>query len=71
MELEYKYIFMWQSACFGCIYSKKQRAWAANVPVLQVHEVLQVELSGVLGEIDGVDILKEKTTTTTTGEMRE
>lgn len=61
---------MWQSACFGYIYSQKQRARAADVPVLQVHEVLQVELSGVLGEIDGVDILKEDKTTTT-GEMRE
>lgn len=27
-----------------------------------MHEVLQVELSGVLGEIDGVDILKEEKT---------
>lgn len=29
------------------------------VPVLQVDEVLQVELSGVLGQIDGVHILEE------------
>ena len=50
--------------------SQKQRARAAHVPVLQVHKVLQVELSGVLGEIDGVDILKEEKTTARTGEMR-
>lgn len=28
-----------------------------HIPVLQVDEVLQVELSGVLGQIDGVHIL--------------
>lgn len=33
-----------------------------HVPVLQVDEVLQVEISGVLGQIDGVHILEEKTT---------
>lgn len=34
------------------------------VPVLQVNKVLQVELSGVLSEIDGVHILKEVKMTT-------
>lgn len=29
------------------------------VPVLQVDEVLQVELSGVLGQVDGVHVLQE------------
>lgn len=35
-----------------------------HVPVLQVDEVLQVELSGVLGQIDGVHILEEVKKTT-------
>lgn len=30
-------------------------------PVVQVTEVLQVELSGVLGEVDGVHVLRQKT----------
>lgn len=34
------------------------------VPVLQVNEVLQVELSGVLSKIDGVHVLKEALMTT-------
>lgn len=35
-----------------------------HIPVLQVNEVLQVELSGVLSEIDGVHILEEVKMTT-------
>lgn len=34
------------------------RLWD-HVPVFQVNEVLQVELSGVLGQIDGVHVLED------------
>lgn len=40
------------------------------VPVFQVNKVLQVELSGVLSEIDGVHVLEETTATGKTEEKK-
>lgn len=41
--------------------SKGGRSRSSSSPVLQVDEVLQVELSGVLAQVDGVHILQEAT----------
>lgn len=41
---------------------KRRSSRSSSSPVLQVDEVLQVELSGVLAQVDGVYILQEKDT---------
>lgn len=44
----------------------ESRCLTKNKPVLQVNKVLQVELFGVLSEVDGVNVL-QKTNPTITG----